>query len=335
MNLAERRFARRDACRARARREGYGQCRTLSSFRKTGFGHIYSQLPRPQRKPRTCFEGPFGELLRASGPLAKANPFRFSTKYQDDETDLLYYGYRYLNASTGRWLSRDSIEEDGGPNLYGLAGNDSVDLVDPLGLYTPVWHGTTIGKKQSGGYLVGSRRGVTVADPSINRIRTSVRNCECCLDELDLKLDLTVYVLAINDTFTFGMGWTVTFISEMQTHTMNHEQVHVNVALKGYGTLFPKVEGDCTGKCFSKPWFSNWTASTCRSKWESVVTQQKSWVTSRMDKIEERWNEYDPGIIFAGPIADTAPYYAEVNSKLAAWSKHKFCAPGSLSGDPH
>jgi RHS repeat-associated protein len=50
--------------------------------------------------------GPFGELLRATGPMAKANPFRFSTKYQDDETDLVYYGRRYLNTSTGRWLSR-------------------------------------------------------------------------------------------------------------------------------------------------------------------------------------------------------------------------------------
>jgi RHS repeat-associated protein len=57
--------------------------------------------------------GPFGEVNRATGLLAKANPFRFSTKYQDDETDLLYYGYRYLNTSTGRWLSRDPIEEPG------------------------------------------------------------------------------------------------------------------------------------------------------------------------------------------------------------------------------
>jgi len=46
--------------------------------------------------------------------MAKANPFRFSTKYQNDETDLLYYGYLYYNASTGRWLSRDPIEENGG-----------------------------------------------------------------------------------------------------------------------------------------------------------------------------------------------------------------------------
>jgi RHS repeat-associated protein len=56
--------------------------------------------------------GPFGEVLRASGPMAKANPFRFSTKYQDDETDLLYYGYRYYNASTGRWNSRDPLGDE-------------------------------------------------------------------------------------------------------------------------------------------------------------------------------------------------------------------------------
>jgi hypothetical protein len=42
--------------------------------------------------------------------MAKVNPFRFSTKYQDDETDLLYYGYRYYNATMGGWLSRDLNE---------------------------------------------------------------------------------------------------------------------------------------------------------------------------------------------------------------------------------
>ena len=77
--------------------------------------------------------GPFGEVIRATGPMAKVNPFRFSTKYQDDETDLLYYGYRYYNASTGRWLSRDPIAEKGGANLYAFARNDAQDRVDVLG----------------------------------------------------------------------------------------------------------------------------------------------------------------------------------------------------------
>jgi RHS repeat-associated protein len=77
--------------------------------------------------------GPFGEVIRATGPMAKANPFRFSTKYQDDETDLLYYGLRYLKTSTGGWLSRDPIAEKGGLNLYSFVGNDSVNRWDVLG----------------------------------------------------------------------------------------------------------------------------------------------------------------------------------------------------------
>jgi hypothetical protein len=38
--------------------------------------------------------GPFGEVIRATGPMAKVNPFRFPTKYQDDDNDLPYYGFR-------------------------------------------------------------------------------------------------------------------------------------------------------------------------------------------------------------------------------------------------
>ena len=77
--------------------------------------------------------GPFGELLRVTGLMGKANPFRFSTKYQDDESDLLYYGYRYYASGTGRWLSRDPIEEKGGVNLYGFVANYPVNAIDKLG----------------------------------------------------------------------------------------------------------------------------------------------------------------------------------------------------------
>jgi RHS repeat-associated protein len=92
--------------------------------------------------------GPFGELIRLSGPMAKLNPLRFSTKYDDDETDFLYYGYRYYNPSTGRWLSRDPIEEKGfqvysrsrsrrsglEPNLYVFVKNSPLNYSDALGL---------------------------------------------------------------------------------------------------------------------------------------------------------------------------------------------------------
>jgi RHS repeat-associated protein len=45
--------------------------------------------------------------------MAKLNPFRWSTKYQDDETDLAYYLLRYYKPNTGSWLSRDPINEVG------------------------------------------------------------------------------------------------------------------------------------------------------------------------------------------------------------------------------
>jgi RHS repeat-associated protein len=78
--------------------------------------------------------GPFGETLRATGPAAALVRLRFSTKYEDTETGWVYYGYRFYDPVTGRWVSRDPIEEKGGINLYGFVVNDPINAFDPLGL---------------------------------------------------------------------------------------------------------------------------------------------------------------------------------------------------------
>ena len=77
---------------------------------------------------------PFGNAIRQSGPYALTNPFRFSTKFIDDESGFVYYGYRYYDPVRGRWPSRDPIGEDGGVNLYGMVENDPLNWVDSLGL---------------------------------------------------------------------------------------------------------------------------------------------------------------------------------------------------------
>jgi RHS repeat-associated protein len=74
--------------------------------------------------------GPFGEPVRVAGAHANVNPFRFSTKYQDAETGLLYYGYRYYQPSLGVWLSRDPLGEEGGDNLYAFLRNRSTTWID-------------------------------------------------------------------------------------------------------------------------------------------------------------------------------------------------------------
>jgi RHS repeat-associated protein len=72
--------------------------------------------------------------------MGKANPIRFSSKYTDDESDFLYYGHRYYNPSTGRWLNRDPIRERGGINLYCFVNNDPPNGIDLHGLYKHAIH---------------------------------------------------------------------------------------------------------------------------------------------------------------------------------------------------
>ena len=81
--------------------------------------------------------GPSGEVICSTGLLAALKPFRFSTKYHDGETDLLYCGYRYYNPSTGDWLSRAQTDDPGFAALRDsdassedVAGIDAADLDD-------------------------------------------------------------------------------------------------------------------------------------------------------------------------------------------------------------
>jgi hypothetical protein len=48
------------------------------------------------------------------------------------------YGYRWYDPLTGRWPSRDPIEERGEVNIYCLVGNDGLNKWDYLGLFQPM-----------------------------------------------------------------------------------------------------------------------------------------------------------------------------------------------------
>ena len=67
---------------------------------------------------------------------SKANDFahQFSTKQLDSESSLNYYGYRYYDSYSGVWLGRDTIEEQGGLNLYSFVKNDGINNLDYLGM---------------------------------------------------------------------------------------------------------------------------------------------------------------------------------------------------------
>jgi len=154
--------------------------------------------------------GPFGELIKKVGSQKDDFNFRFSSKYQDNETELIYYGFRYYDPETGRWPNRDPIEEEGGLNLYGFVLNSPVNYWDVLGLalpqagyrpirgqdwlgvFAPFWHAfvrlpdgrTTSNRGGEGGYSSDHTRyvdGVKVTD-SDKSLRDGTP-CECATDE--------------------------------------------------------------------------------------------------------------------------------------------------------
>ena len=102
-----------------------------------GNGNVVALVNSATGAVGAAFEySPYGEILRADAPdpAAGDQPFRFSTKFTDIETGLVYYGRRYYSPSQGRFLGRDTIEERGGRNLYAFCFNNSVNLWDYLGM---------------------------------------------------------------------------------------------------------------------------------------------------------------------------------------------------------
>ena len=104
-----------------------------------GNGNIIALVKASDGTQAATYEyGAFGELLRMTGAAARLNPWRFSTKYQDEETGLVMYQLRPYQPATGRWLSRDPIGENGGINLLQFVSNDPMNRIDPFGLWEPV-----------------------------------------------------------------------------------------------------------------------------------------------------------------------------------------------------
>jgi RHS repeat-associated protein len=105
-----------------------------------GNGNVVAYVRAESATVAATFElAPFGGVLAewysddvAKGALRGAP--RFATRFFDSDTGLYYFGYRWYDPDTGRFLCRDPLREAGGLNLYAYCQNDPINAVDPLGL---------------------------------------------------------------------------------------------------------------------------------------------------------------------------------------------------------
>jgi RHS repeat-associated protein len=125
-----------------------GSTTTAYNFHYDGNGNVTEVTDLSGNSAASYRYDAFGNTLVSTGSYALQNRYRFSTKPLDGEVTnapLYYYGYRYYDPVTGRWPSRDPIEEEGGINLYGFVENDGLHKFDSLGMMPDISYLSTDG----------------------------------------------------------------------------------------------------------------------------------------------------------------------------------------------
>jgi len=164
-------------------------------------------IPAPKPPPKS---GPSAESRCA--PLPKSSELQgFGSRVTD-------YSYRYYDPATGRWPSRDPIEERGGVNLYGFVNNNLIHCIDYLGfkkVKTGVWkcydghihqfirldNGNTAGFYAVDGEVWASSKGQVwyPNDPSAGNVKEESFELEiedCCYDPVVFKKEIIAIIEA-------------------------------------------------------------------------------------------------------------------------------------------
>jgi RHS repeat-associated protein len=126
-------------------------------YHADGNGNITALINDRQLIAARYLYDPYGNQLAATGPLAEANLYRFSSKEWHPPSGLVYYGYRFYDPTLQRWVNRDPIGEPGfesaprrrgawimigsedGINLYRVVANCPTHNADAEGLQLLSW----------------------------------------------------------------------------------------------------------------------------------------------------------------------------------------------------
>jgi RHS repeat-associated protein len=96
-------------------------------------GNITALLNAQGTTVQTYHYSAYGETTSSNETIP--NPWRFSSKREDPETGLVYFGRRYYDPAIGRWITTDPLGYEAGPNLYAYVKNSPLIHIDLYGLF--------------------------------------------------------------------------------------------------------------------------------------------------------------------------------------------------------
>jgi RHS repeat-associated protein len=195
--------------------------------------------------------GPFGELLRSTGTVARKNPIQWSTKYHDIETGNIAYEFRYYAPTSGRWLSRDPIGEAGGVNLFGFCNNNPGGMIDAFGAYCvdltldpPTPREARPAYAHPPRQYKNTRWGWT--EPKLKITCKCDAKCDIkCNISATMNVKISTNHKGVNDDYFKRTGAQ----GQTEDETFGHEQLHIhNVYTKIREEVKPDIEGENVGR---------------------------------------------------------------------------------------
>jgi RHS repeat-associated protein len=103
-----------------------------SYFETDGSGSTTSLSNASGTLAQTYTFDSFGKTTNSSGSLT--NPFQYTSRELDGETNLYYFRARYFDPNVGRFISEDPLSWSVGTNYYSYVQNSPLNLLDPSGL---------------------------------------------------------------------------------------------------------------------------------------------------------------------------------------------------------
>jgi len=104
---------------------------TTSYYQTDGLGSVTSLSNGAGSLAQTYGYDSFGKQTSSTGSLT--NPFQYTAREFDTETNLQFSRNRYYDPSTGRFMQEDELAFDAGINFYPYVLNNPQNWIDPFG----------------------------------------------------------------------------------------------------------------------------------------------------------------------------------------------------------